>query len=211
MTIPQLPPEAEQEYYKKISKIESNDNPKAKAKTSSASGRFQFIRATWEGLGYDWKDVFNDKKQWEAIERFTKRNAAALVEAGCAVNHATLYGAHFLGVSGFLRVMRGDPSASIATVTNEAQRRANPTILKGTIRDFTDWLKRKTGDDYTKRYTKSGWVSGPGVELPPEAPIVVEPGFGDKPTPEPQRRISGLIVAMLILAGLAAILYFTTR
>lgn len=168
MTIPQLPADAEAEYYAKISKIESDDNPRAKAKTSSASGRFQFIKSTWEGLGYDWANVFNDKLQYEAIEKFTRQNANALVKAGCAVNHATLYGSHFLGTAGFLRVMRGLPDASIATVTSEAQRKANPSILKGTIRDFTDWLKRKTGDDYTKRYAESGIVQ-------PADPIVLEP------------------------------------
>ena len=179
MSIPQLPAAAEAEYYAKISKIESADNPKAKAKTSSASGRFQFIKSTWEGLGYDWKDVFNDKLQYQAIEKFTRQNAAQLIAAGCAVNHATLYGAHFLGTSGFLRVMRGQPKASIATVTSEGQRSANPTILNGTVRDFTDWLKRKTGDDYTKRYetattTHTAEPSKPVIVAPPVA--VSKPG-----------------------------------
>lgn len=166
MTIPQMPAKVEQAYYAKISKIESNDNPKAKAKTSSASGRFQFIKSTWEGLGYDWADVFNDKLQYEAVEKLTRQNANALVKAGCAVNFATLYGSHFLGVGAFLKVMRGIPSDPIALVTTAAQRKANPTILRGTIKDFTDWLKEKTGDDYTKRYTENGWVSGPGAVVP---------------------------------------------
>lgn len=197
MTIPQMPAKAEQDYYKLISKIESNDNPKAKAKTSSASGRFQFIRKTWEGLGYPWSEVFNDRLQWEAIERFTQQNAQQLIKAGCAINSATLYGAHFLGVAGFLRVMRGVPTSPIETVTTAAQRKANPTILKGTIRDFTDWLKRKTGDDYTKRYTDAGWVAGPDVVVPP----VQETKSGSG--------LVGFIVFVAIVAAVAAGIYFT--
>lgn len=166
MTIPQLPSGVERSYYTKISKIESGDNPKAKAKTSSASGRFQFIKSTWEGLGYNWADVFDDRKQWQAIEKFTAQNAAALIKGGCAINHATLYGAHFLGVAGLLKVMRGGPDAHISTVTTAAQRKANPTILKGTVRDFTNWLERKTGDDYRKRYSLSD-PDIPVVPLPP--------------------------------------------
>lgn len=205
MTLPHMSREDELAYYKKISKIESNDNPKAKAKTSSASGRFQFIKSTWEELGYDFDDVFDDKLQWEAIEKFTLRNAQALNKAGCAINHATLYGSHFLGVTGFLRVMSGSPSDSIATVTSEAQRRANPTILKGTIRDFTDWLRRKTGDDYTKRYTQGGWVAGPGVVVPPSidpTPVVVEPGFGQPRLPREKGFPWAAILLAVLLIGI---------
>ncbi len=200
MTIPQLPPEAEQEYYRKISKIESGDNPKAKARTSSASGRFQFIKSTWEGLGYDRDDVFNDKLQYEAIEKFTRQNAEALIKAGCAINHATLYGAHFLGTAGFLKVMRGIPSASITTVTTAAQRKANPTILKGTIADFTDWLKRKTGDDYRTRYTISLVTT-----QPPEPPIIVHDD-NEPIIPGNQRKNAfvGFIVLLVIVFFIVA-------
>lgn len=165
-----LPADKEEVYYKLISKIESNDNPNAKAKTSSASGRFQFIKSTWEGLGYDWKDVFNDKKQWEAIRKLTRQNAAILEKAGCAINFATLYGAHFLGPAAFLKVMRGQPNEPITTVTTAAQRKANPTILKGTIQDFCDWLERKTGDKVSKRYTEFGSVTNPAPAPTPPRP-----------------------------------------
>lgn len=201
MTIPQLPVEAEQAYYKKISKIESGDNPKAKNPLSTASGRFQFIKSTWTGLGYPWERVFDDKLQWEAIEKFTRQNAEQLIKAGCAINHATLYGAHFLGVAGFLRVMRGMPDASITTVTNAAQRKANPTILDGTIRDFTDWLERKTGDDYTKRYTNGGWIKGPDAVVPPQdQPVIVEPYIPGKKSSFGLASFVGLLVVVAIIA-----------
>lgn len=166
MQIIGLPEDKANEYIRLISKIESSDNPNAKAKTSSASGRFQFIKSTWEGLGYNWKDVFNDKLQYEAIEKFTNQNARGLKQAGCAINFATLYGSHFLGLAGFLRIMRAaGPQTPIEAVTEPAQRKANPTILRGTVADFGAWLKRKTGDEYTKRYEPA--QPSPEVVLPP--------------------------------------------
>lgn len=163
-----LPADLKAEYYRKLALIESNNDPRAENPRSTASGLYQFIHSTWTGLGYDWKDRFNVRLQNEAIERLTAQNAAILRENGCAINFATLYGSHFLGVSGFLRIMRAKPLDPIESVTSKRQREANPTILKGTVRDFCDWLQGKTGDSIYKRYTKGGWVSGPGVNVPPE-------------------------------------------
>lgn len=190
MTIPGLPRDKEVAYYKLISKIESNDNPKAKAKTSSASGRFQFIKTTWEGLGYKWADVFNDAKQWEAIEKFTAANAKQLQAAGCAINFATLYGAHFLGTAGFLRIMRALPSDPISAHTTEGARKANPTILRGTVKDFTDWLERKTGEDYRTRHT-----------TPAEAPRPIPTG------PEPATPKASPVAAVGFLALVAVVIF----
>lgn len=147
-----LPDKLADDYILLLGKIESNNNPNAKAKTSTASGRFQFIKSTWEGLGYNWKDVLNDKLQHEAALKFTNNNAKGLQNAGCAVNFATLYGAHFLGLKGFLKIMAASPSTPITKVTTSAARKANPTILKGNVSDFTDWLKKKTGHDYRDRF-----------------------------------------------------------
>lgn len=204
MTIPQLPAEAEAEYYKKLAMIESGNNPKAKASTSSASGLYQPIKSTWERYGYNWKDVFDVKLQNEFVERFTRDNANILIKAGCAINFATLYGAHFLGPSGFLKVMRGVPSASISTVTSANQRKANPSILTGTIRDFTDWLKRKTGDEYTKRYT-GGATPTP---QPKPAPIPVEPAY---PTPPKKSRAWVYFVGLLIAVAIVVYFVFIRR
>jgi len=192
-----LPDDKAAEYIKLLSKIESSDNPKAKAPTSSASGRFQFIKGTWEGLGYNWKDVFNDKLQYEAAEKFTNQNARGLQQAGCAINFATLYGSHFLGLAGFLKIMRAaGPNTPIEAVTTPAQRKANPTILKGTVADFGAWLKRKTGDEYTKRYTDGGWVSGPDVVVPPVPEVKKSSGLG------------GVVFVVIILAIAAAVVFF---
>lgn len=194
-----LPDDKAAEYLKLLAKIESNNNPKAKAKTSSASGLYQPIKSTWEGYGYDWKDVFNVDLQNEFAERFTNDNAKGLMRAGCAVNFATLYGAHFLGLGGFLKIMRAaSHQTPIEAVTTAAARKANPTILKGTVQDFGAWLYRKTGDDYTKRYTDSGFVSGPEVVLPPE-------------TTSKPNGVIGLLAGLLFLIAAAAGIYLTMK
>jgi len=191
-----LTEEASDAYIHKLGVIESNNNPKAKAKTSTASGRFQFIKGTWEGLGYKWADVFNDRLQFEAIERFTNDNAQGLLKAGCAINFATLYAAHFLGLAGALKVFRGQPSASINTVTTEGQRKANPSILgKGTVADFCDWLERKTGDDYRKRY----------ADAPAPKPIPVEPAY---PTPAPKKKGVNWVAILGLAAAIGVVVYF---
>lgn len=185
-----LPDSMAAEYIKLLSKIESSDNPNAKAKTSSASGRFQFIKSTWEGLGYKWADVFNDKLQYEAAERFTNDNAKGLKAAGCAINFATLYGSHFLGLSGFLKIMRATPSTPIEQVTTPAQRKANPSILKGTVKDFTDWLARKTGHNYQSRYADTGYTK----------PVVV-PDAPAKNESSPVTAIAFILIVFAAIAG----------
>lgn len=164
-----LPKSAELAYYAIIAKIESGNNPMAKNSKSTASGLYQPIKSTWISFGFAWKDVFNVDKQNEFIRKFTAANAAVLNKSGCAVNFATLYGAHFLGASGLLQVMRGNPGDSITTVTSAAQRKANPTILNGTIGDFCAWLKKKTGDDVSRRYPGADEISVPvAVNQPAE-------------------------------------------
>lgn len=189
-----LPDAMAADYIKLLSRIESNDNPNAKAKTSTASGRFQFIKSTWTGLGYDWKDVFNDQLQYQAAERFTNDNARGLRNAGCAINFATLYGAHFLGLSGFLKIMRATPTTPIENVTTAAQRKANPSILKGTVADFTAWLAKKTGHDYRSQYA-----------APTPGPVIVEPAA------EVEAKFNPLPLIIALVAVIGLIIYLVTK
>lgn len=49
-----------------IGKCESNNNPKAKNPNSSASGRFQFIKSSWEYYGKQlWGDELKNKDVFE--------------------------------------------------------------------------------------------------------------------------------------------------
>lgn len=165
------------DYYYLIAGIESNHNPNAKNPLSSASGLYQPIRSTWEGLGFDWAKRWDVAEQNRFIEKFTFSNARALMARGCAINFATLYGAHFLGANGLLGVMDDSPSDPITKSTSAAQRKANPSILGETVnmgngqarrrnvKDFCDWLEKKTGHSVYRNL-----VTAPAAPLTVEAP-----------------------------------------
>lgn len=143
-------------YFDLLAKIESGHRPYVKAQTSSASGLFQFIRSTWRGEGGAWggdmSKAFGGLKpsveeQEERARSFTMKNVAALQKAGVAVNSASLYAAHFLGVGTAIRMLSAPPGAAAVAVAGAEAARANPTILGDgkTVRSFREWLEKKTG------------------------------------------------------------------
>lgn len=145
------------DYWPMLAKIESGNRPYVRAQTSSASGLYQFIKATWINEGGKWgpdtSAAFGGlrpsvEEQTARARSFTAKNARMLVKAGLPINKASLYAAHFLGVMGAIKIIRADVSTPIESVTAAAQRVANPSILGGekTVADFLSWLHRKTGD-----------------------------------------------------------------
>jgi len=142
------------DYAALIARIESNNRPYARNPRSTASGLYQFVRSTWEQFGGRWGSqsgvAFGGlhpsvEEQNDRFLSFTSENADLLERWGIAINNATLYAAHFLGASGARGALSADPSTPITQVTSADQRRANPTILRGTVGDFFAWLEGKTG------------------------------------------------------------------
>lgn len=144
------------DYWPMLSKIESGDRPYVKASTSSASGLYQFIKATWIGEGGKWgadpAQAFGGLKpspeeQRARAKSFTQRNADRLRAAGVPVNRASLYAAHFLGVGTAIGLIAADIKTPVADVTSAGQISANPSVLGGekTVADFLTWLHKKTG------------------------------------------------------------------
>lgn len=136
-----------QSYYDLLAKIESSNNPNAKAPLGSASGLYQFTRGTWEGLGYAWDQVFNVDLQNKAVQTLTTSNASILSRAGVAINNATLYAAHFLGAGTAVKALSADPSASLQSVVGSKVITNNPSLKGYSVGDFFGWLKKKTGAD----------------------------------------------------------------
>lgn len=144
------------DYWPMLAKIESGNNPLAKAPTSSASGLYQFIRATWIGEGGTWgpdmSKPFGGLKptadeQTARAKTFTQKNAVALLRAGIPINKATLYAAHFFGAGMAAKVIGADTSTRADLIAGQAATDANPSILRGkTVGQFLTWLHGKTGD-----------------------------------------------------------------
>ncbi len=124
-------------YYDKLRTKESGGNDSARAKGSTAVGRYQFTEGTWRdvmrahpelGLTVDGrKDSYQQER---AIRAFTADNAAILEQNGIVANEANLYLAHFMGAGGALQLLKADPGANAAQLFPEAAK-ANPSIFFG--------------------------------------------------------------------------------
>lgn len=155
-TVPEDPSEIPDDYWPMLSKIESNDRPYVKAGTSSASGLYQFIRATWIGEGGQWgRDMSkafgglmpSPDEQRARATTFTAKNAAYLKKKGIPINKASLYAAHFFGPYTAAEVIGSQVDARADTIAGPAATEANRSILAGkTVGQFLTWLHKKTGD-----------------------------------------------------------------
>lgn len=152
-----IPPD----YYPMLSKIESGDQPYIQAKSSTASGLYQFIRKTWIGEGGKWGEDSKGKpilrpafgglkpspeEQLARVKTFTAKNANYLRAKGVPINRASLYAAHFFGPVTAAQVIMADVKARADLIAGEAATKANPSILKDkTVGQFLLWLNKKTG------------------------------------------------------------------
>ena len=145
------------DYWPMLANIESGGRPYIKATTSSASGLYQFIKATWLGEGGQWgadnSKAFGGLKptegeQLQRVKTFTEKNAKALQAAGIGLNKASLYASHFLGVGTAIKAINGEVDKPVANYVSSDAVRANPSILGGgkTVGDFLSWLHKKCGD-----------------------------------------------------------------
>lgn len=143
-------------YFDMLAKIESGGRPYVKASTSSGSGLYQFLRATWIGEGGAWGADMSKAfgglqpsadEQTARAKTFTMKNAVALLRAGIPINKASLYAAHFFGAGKAAEVIGADVKASAEQIAGPAATKANPSILKGkTVGQFLTWLHGKTGE-----------------------------------------------------------------
>ena len=156
VTMPAVPSsEIPDDYWPMLSKIESADQPYVQAKSSSASGLYQFIRSTWIGEGGAWgptlRPAFGGLKpsveeQLARAKTFTAKNAAVLKAKGIPINKASLYAAHFFGAGMAAKVIGAHVNARADLIAGEAATAANPSILRGkTVGQFLSWLHGKTG------------------------------------------------------------------
>jgi hypothetical protein len=130
-------------------RVESGFNPAAKARTSSATGLFQFLDSTWlamldrhgakHGIAANTRTQALELRKDPAVAslmaaEFMAENGRAIEGAiGRAANTVDLYLAHFLGAGGatrFLGALADDPGASAASLFPKAAA-ANRSIFFG--------------------------------------------------------------------------------
>lgn len=162
--------------------IESAGKPNAAARTSSARGLFQFLKATWrDTVKRHRPDVFKKYTYEKLLEmrtsnpgfsiemgaRFTEDNRKAI---GSGASLGDLYLAHFFGAGTAKAVFRADPTVSVERVASKEAVNANPSILRGkTCGDVRRWASSKMvsasnrAGDYVGKYYDGPFVIPTGL------------------------------------------------
>jgi len=136
------------DYNKRTFGAESGGDDYAKNKLSSASGRAQFVKDTWNGLRqnnpsssyanveFGSPEFYNASNQTAALNDYNNEAAASLSKAKIPTSNANMYGAHRLGVPDFTKVMSTDPSTPLAQILPGRVMAANPDLKNMTVADF---------------------------------------------------------------------------
>lgn len=167
----------------RIIRAESNGDPNAKNKRSTASGAGQFLEGTWLDMLRIYRPDLASRGDKEALElrwdpvlarevtlRFAERNAALLRGRGLPVTPGTLYLSHFAGGAGAIALLKAPAHSDAAAVmagadstgrtTREKIVKANPFLDKFTVADLKDWGDRKMRS-YAAEKTGSSAGRGP--------------------------------------------------
>lgn len=150
-----------------IIKVESDGDPDAKNKRSSAMGLAQFLEETWIRLirahrpdlvvAHSESEILQLRRDAdlarEIAERFTEGNAEMLRRRGLPVTPGTLYLAHFAGGAGAVAILSADEQADAASImasadasgrtSRETLIKANPFLERLTVADLKSWADRK--------------------------------------------------------------------
>jgi hypothetical protein len=151
----------------RIIRAESNGDPNAKNKRSSALGLGQFLDETWlQMIRSHRPDLTKGRNENEILElrrdatlareittRFAERNAAMLKQRGLPVTPGNVYLAHFAGGAGAVAILSATEHTDAALVmagadvTGQTKRerivKANPFLERFTIADLKKWADRK--------------------------------------------------------------------
>lgn len=149
----------------RIITIESAGNPKAKARTSSATGLGQFLNATWLATVQkhrpDWLEGrtksevlalrLDPKHSIEMLARFTEDNAAMI--PGEKDADGDLYLAHFAGIGVAKKLFQAPQNHAVALYFSQSAIDANASILSGkTVGQVRAWAENKMKKAGGKRW-----------------------------------------------------------
>jgi hypothetical protein len=150
----------------RITMAESQGNPDARSKFSSAAGLGQFINATWMGLikkhrpdlaALSDKEILDLRKDpdlsREMTARYVEQNTSILMKKGLPVTPGALYLAHFAGPGGAAAILSAPEEVDAATViasvdgqpgkTREKIVNGNPFLKGFTVKDLKNWAHLK--------------------------------------------------------------------
>ncbi len=139
-------------YLNKVRKSESGNKDTAVNPMGGASGRYQFVKSTWEGLGYNWKDRFNPQLQEEAMAKYTSQTRKHFVDSfKSEPSDADLYGMHFLGSGTYIKALKKGDNALITDVVSKKAYDYNKNVMSRngkpiTVGDLKQWLGSKMGN-----------------------------------------------------------------
>lgn len=148
-TTPKAAPVDVSNYLGKLATTESNNDPTAKAKTSSATGLYQFTAGTWNdmvnrlGLNYTLADRTDPAKAKVVAEALTQRNVQkATTDLGRAPTATETYMYHLLGnAKPFVTAPADQPASNYIT---KSAYNANKSLFEGkTVGDIMSKFKKK--------------------------------------------------------------------
>jgi len=140
-------------YIASAEQSESGGKPNARNPRSTATGPFQFLESTWNGLmqsnpelGLTPEGRTDPEQAGRAMRAFTSQNASALKTAGIPISPGTLYSAHFLGAGAAPTVLSAPDEAPMTSLVSAEVIQANPTLADMTAGEFRQWAERKGGN-----------------------------------------------------------------
>lgn len=181
------------DYYSRLRSKESSGDDRAKASTSSATGRYQFTDGTWNNLMRSRPDLgltangrFDPAQQERAIRAFTQDNARVLTQNGVEANDKNLYMAHFLGAGdapAFIKATMQNPNIPAINLVSPQVANANKTIF------FDKSGRPKTaGEVYGSLTNKFGGNGISNLSQSPQQQAGIAAGYTPNYTPATQEQ-----------------------
>ena len=135
-----------------IAKLESGGDAYAKNPNSTASGKYQFIKKTFEGVQKNNPNL--PKVTWEEFQKnpeaqqqyqtaLRQENTRTLEKHGIESTPANQYILHFAGAPKGTALLRADDSAPLSNYFNESTLKNNRLSNDMTVGDFKGYIGRK--------------------------------------------------------------------
>ena len=145
----------------RVANVESNFNPNARNKSSSAAGLFQFTDETWRGLVQKYGSKYGVSTATSKMDPranslmgalFTRDNQDFMKSRGIPINDSNTYLAHFLGPHGLAKLYKSNDNVSAASILPRAAASNSSIFYKNgkasTVGDIKQWAAGKMNSDF---------------------------------------------------------------